>query len=213
MPNTHRLPGSRPLRQLAAAAALTLASALPAHAIAFWDEVTLYLTHATYQPGSRVDTTFYFGSKPAVDLSRFDFTLTWDNALATPVANGPGSVESWMNSLSSKGSTSYAWNGPQRIQGSWVADPQGGAASFVSTSYDHLQWAVFGFDTAPTLKQPFVVSIELTNIRDGSGEIMDTGSGFINWANMTPVPEPGRWASMLLGMAALGAWRRATSRC
>ena len=51
------------------------------------------------------------------------------------------------------------------------------------------------------------------NLLDGSGEPMDTGSGFINWATMTPVPEPGRWASMLLGMAALGAWRRARSRC
>ncbi|MFG6443532.1 hypothetical protein [Roseateles sp. LKC17W] len=184
-------------------ATLALAGAQPAQAIVFWDEVTLYLTHATYNPGNTVDTTFYFGSRPAVDLSSFDFTLTWDNALATPVASGPGSVAEWTAALSSKGNASYGQAGPQVIKGGWTADPLGGSASFISTSYSNLKWAVFAFETSPALNVPFVVSIELTNIKDSTGDVMDLGSGFINWATITPVPEPAGWAGLLCGLAML----------
>lgn len=194
---------------LAAVAALALGGVQPAHAIAFWDEVTLYLTYASYSPGNTVDTTFYFGSKPAVDLSSFDFTLTWDTALAAPVASGPGSVADWMASLSSKGTTSYSSTNPQVIKGSWMAEPLGGASSFISTDYSNLKWAVFTFETSAALNVPFVVSIELTNIKNSSGEPMDTGSGFINWATMTPVPEPSIWLTLICGLAVAAIFRRA----
>lgn len=197
----------RPSR-LAAVAALALSASQPAQAIAFWEEVTLYLTHASYNPGSTVETTFYFGSDPAVDLSSFDFTLSWDNALATPVASGPGSVDDWMTSLASKGSASHAPAGPQVIKGGWTADPLGGPASFISTSYSNLQWAVFKFETSPALNVPFVVTIELTNIKNSTGEVMDLGSGFINWGVMSPVPEPAAWLGLACGLAVLGRLRR-----
>jgi hypothetical protein len=186
---------------LVAVAILALAGSPPAQAIRFWDEVTLYLTDNTYSPGSPVGTTFYFGSKPAVELSSFDFTISWDNALASSVASGPGSVAAWTTALSNKGSTNYAVAGPQVIKGGWTADLSGGSSSFISTSYNNLEWAVFAFETKLELNSPFVVSIELTNIKDSTGEVMDLGSGFINWATMTPVPEPTTWVSLACGLA------------
>lgn len=196
--------------RLAAVAALALSCSQPAKAIAFWEEVTLYITSDSYSPGSTVDTTFYFGSNPAVDLSSFDFTLSWDNALAAPVASGPGSVAEWTSSLSSKGSASYGSAGPQVIKGGWAADPLGGSSSFISTSYDNLKWAVFTFETSPALNVPFMLTIELTNIKNSTGEVMDLGSGFINWATMTPVPEPATWVSLVCGLGLLARLRRSS---
>lgn len=187
--------------RLAAIAALALVGVPHAQAAAFWDEVTLYLTNANFTPGNTVDTTFYFGSKPAVDLSSFEFTLAWNSELASTVGSGPGSVDDWMNSLSGKGSSSYSSPVPQVIKGSWTADPSGGASSLISTDYSDLKWAVFTFDTSAELNVPFIVSIELTNIKNSAGNAMDTGSGFINWATMTPVPEPSIWLTLILGLA------------
>ena len=193
--------------RLAAVATLALAGSPPAQAITFWDEVTLYLTYNTYSPGSPVDTTFYFGSKPAVELSSFDFTISWDNALASPVASGPGSVAAWTTALSSKGSANYALAGTQVIKGGWTADPSGGSSSFISTSYSNLEWAVFTFETSPALNSPLVISIQLTNIKDSTGDVMDLGSGFINWATMTPVPEPAAWVSLVCGFSLMARLR------
>lgn len=201
------LTSNRPSR-LATVATLALAASQPAQAIVFWDEVTLYLTSGSYSPGNTVDTTFYFGSKPAVDLSSFEFTLSWDDALAAPVASGSGSLAAWTASLSSKGEASYSFAGPQLIKGSWTCDALGSSSSFISTSYSNLKWAVFKFETDPALHSPFVVRIELTNIKDANGDIMDLGSGFMNWATMTPVPEPASWISLLCGLGAMAHLRR-----
>lgn len=195
--------------RLACMAALALAASQPARAVVFWDEVPLYLTSATYSLGCSVDTTFYFGSKPAVDLSSFDFALSWDNALAAPVACGSGSLADRTASLNSKGAASYRFASSQVIQSSWTAAPLGGSSSFISTSYSDLKWAVFCFDTSRTLNQPIVVSMELSNIRDSDDDVMDTGSGFIYWATMTPVPEPAAWLTFICGLATATARRRA----
>jgi hypothetical protein len=202
-------------RHLLGAALLAFAAIQPAQAIVFWDEVTLYLTHSSFSPGGTATTTFYFGSNPAFELSSFDFTLTWDSPLATPVAAGPGSVDDWMASLASKGPTSYAPAGPQVIKGGWTADPLGGPDSLISTSYSKLKWATFSFETSPALNAPFVVSIELTNIKEAGGDVMDLGSGSINWATMTPVPEPAAgllWLAGWMGCAWAARRQLATPR-
>lgn len=193
-------------RHLLTAALLVLAGSQPAQAIVFWEEVTLYLTHGNFRPGHAVETAFYFGTKPAFELSSFDFTLTWDSPLVSPAETGPGSVAEWVSTLSSKGSASFAPAGPQALQGHWVADSLGGSASLISTSYDYLHWASFRFETSAALDQPFVISFELTNLKDASGEPIDLGSGFINWATMTPVPVPEpvsglQWLAGVLGCA------------
>lgn len=193
---------------LAAILTLGLAGIKPAQAVTTWDEVTFYLTYASYTPGDNVSTTFTFGTKPAIDLSAFEFTLSWDNVLATPLSSGPGSVEDWASALSLKGSVDYGFTAPQVIKGSWTADPLGGSASFISTSYDDPVRTVFTFETSSALETPFVVSIELTNIKDAAGDTVDTGSGFINWATMTPVPEPAHWLGLMSGVAILACLRR-----
>ncbi|KQW41973.1 MULTISPECIES: PEP-CTERM sorting domain-containing protein [unclassified Roseateles] len=197
---------SSPAR-IAALGALALGCS-QANALVSWDEVTFYLTYASYSPGDAVSTNFTFGTKPGIDLSSFEFTLAWDNVLATPVASGPGSVADWAAALGTKGSVSYSFATPLSIKGAWTADPLGGAASLISTDYAHYVKASFAFETSPALNLPFVVSIELTNIKDATGDTVDTGSGFINWATMTPVPEPASWLGMACGMGALACLRR-----
>lgn len=202
-------------RRLFGAALLAVAASQPAQAIVFWDEVTLYLTHSSFSPGSTVSTTFYFGSNPAFELSSFDFTLSWDSPLATPVATGPGSVDDWVATLANKGTATYASAGPQVIRGGWTADPLSGPDRFISTSYSKLKWATFSFETSAALSTPFVVSIDLTNIKEAGGDVMDLGSGFINWATMTPVPEPViglQWLAGVLGCAWAARRHRATLR-
>ncbi len=207
--SSHRLRSSlRALRPIHVAAALGLAASQPAQAMVFWDEVTFYLTYASYSPGDTVSTTFYFGTKPAIDLSSFEFTLSWDNALATPVAAGPGSVADWVATLGTQGNASYGNVGSQVIKGSWTTDPSGGPTNLYSTSYSQLARTTFAFETSAALKVPFVVTIELTNLKDATGDVVDLGSGFINWATMTPVPEPSTWLSFVFGVALLGRLRR-----
>lgn len=193
--------------RIAAVAALAL-GASHAQAIVFWDEVTFYLTYASYTPGDTVSTNFTFGTRPGIDLSSFEFTLTWDNALATPIASGPGSVADWAASLGAKGSVNYGFATPASIKGTWTADPLGGAANLISTDYAHYVKATFTFETSAALNVPFVVSIELASIKDATGDTVDTGSGFINWATMTPVPEPASWVGMACGLGAVASLRR-----
>ncbi|MDR7295367.1 hypothetical protein J2X16_000688 [Pelomonas aquatica] len=185
-----------------------MASSQPAQAIAYFDEITFYLTSGTFSPGDSVSTTFTFGAKPGVDLSAFEFELSWDNALATPFASGPGSVAAWAAALATKGSVSVDYSGAQLIKGQWTADPLGGVGSLISTDYSNPVKAVFSFEASPTLNIPFVVRIELTNIKNAAGELMDTGSGFYNFGTLSPVPEPGIWLSMAGGLAAIAALRR-----
>lgn len=197
---------SRPAR-IAALTVLVLGGS-PAHALSFFDEITLYLTSGSFTPGATASTTFTFGSKPAVDLSAFDFQLSWDNALATPVASGAGSVAAWAELLGAKGSVSLDFSAPQVIKGRWTADPVGGASNWINTDYSHPVQPLFSFDTSSSLNAPFVVRMELTNIKNSAGDAMDTGSGFFNTGTLSPVPEPSAWLGMMGGLAALGAWRR-----
>jgi hypothetical protein len=199
------------LARVAATAALLL-GASQAQAIVFWDELTFYLTHASYRPGEAVSTDFTFGTRPGIDLSSFEFTLAWDTPLASPVPTGPGSVAAWAAVLGAKGSVSYGSPTPLSIKGLWTADPLGGAANLISTDYSHYVQATFTFETSSALAQPFIVSIELTNLKDATGEAVDTGSGFINWATMTPVPEPAGWLAFPCGMGALACLRAARRR-
>lgn len=193
------------------ATVLALATS-PARALTYWDEVTFYLTYASFTPGDTVSSTFTFGTKPALDLSSFEFTLTWDNPLASPVASGPGSVADWASVLGAKGSVNYGFAGSQSIKGAWSTDPLGGTANLISTDYATPVRTTFSFETNPALKVPFVISIELTNIKDATGDTVDTGSGFINWATLTPVPEPAGWACLAFGLAALATLRRPSHR-
>lgn len=193
---------------LAAIAALAMAGSQPAQALAFFDEITFYLTSGSYDPGDRVSTTFTFGAKPGVDLSAFEFQLSWDNTLVTSPASGPGSVAAWAEVLSAKGSVSLDFSGAQVIKGQWTADPLGGSGSLISTDYSNPVKAVFSFETSSALNVPFIVRIELTNIKNATGELMDTGSGFYNWATLSPVPEPSNWLALTCGLAAIAALRR-----
>lgn len=202
-----RSPIRAALARMAAITALALTGG-QAHAVAFWDEVTFYLTYASFSPGESVSTDFTFGTKPGIELSSFEFMLAWDNPLASPVASGPGSVADWAALLGAKGSVNYGFATPQSIKGTWVADPVGGVDSLISTDYAHYVKATFTFETGAMLKSPFVVTIELSNIKDATGDTVDTGSGFINWATMTPVPEPASWAALAGGLAALACLRR-----
>lgn len=208
---THRaLPRTRRPAALAAVALLTMAGGQSAHALAYFDEITFYLTYGSFEPGGSASTTFTFGAKPGVDLSAFEFLLTWDNALATPVASGPGSVADWATALSAKGPVTLDYSEPQVIKGSWMSDPLGGAGSLISTDYSNPIRAVFSFETSPLLSTGFEVSIEVINIKNADGEAMDTGSGFINWATLSPVPEPSTWLTLMGGLAAVAALRRPT---
>jgi hypothetical protein len=197
---------------IAAAAVLAGASAGPAHALVSWDEVTFYLTYASFTPGESVSTTFNFGTQPAIDLRSFDFSLSWNTALAAPVSSGPGSVAAWAEQLAAKGPMSYGFAGPQTIQGSWAADAAGGAANLFSTSYSNMARAVFTFETSAALNVPFTVTVELSNLRDSDGDLVDVGSGFVNWAVMSPVPEPASWLGLVCGLALLGHVSRSKQR-
>jgi len=201
--------GARRYACLAAVAAVAIAGSQPAQALAFFDEVTFYLTYGNFTPGDNASTTFTFGAKPGVDLSAFEFQLSWDTALATPVASGPGSVAAWAELMSAKGSVNLDFSGAQIIKGQWTADPLGGAASLISTDYSNPVKPVFSFETAAALNVPFVVRIELTNIKNATGELMDTGSGFFNTATLSPVPEPSTWLALACGLAAIAAPRLA----
>lgn len=200
----------RPTR-LAAVAALGIGCVGSAQALVSWDEVTLYLTYASFTPGAPASTTFYFGTKPAIELSSFEFTLSWDNPLAAPVASGPGSVAAWAAELDTLGTVSYGFTSPQTIKGSWAADVAGGGGLF-STSYSNLARATFTFETSAALNVPFEVTIDLSNLKDPVGDTVDVGSGFMNRAVMTPVPEPQAWLSLVCGLAVIGQTLRSRKR-
>ncbi len=201
-------PLARPRLATLALVAAALTCSPSARAVADFDEVMLYMTSGSFVAGGTATTTFFFGSKPAVDLSAVTFQLSWDNALATPVASGPGSVAAWAALLDAKGDVTLDFGVPQVITLQWTADPGGGSASWINTDYSHPVTATFGFETSASLSTPFAVRFELTDIKNFAGETMSTGSGFFNGATLSPVPEPSGWLAFTGGLVGLWSLRR-----
>lgn len=176
------------------------------------DEVTYFLTPGTFEPGGRVLTLLTFSTIPGVQIQAFDFTFAWDSAGVSHVQDGAGSWQAVASELSAPGTFSSAVAGASSVTARWTATdpsaPEGlltvGAATPVRVNV--------GFEVAPALTSPFVVSVDMANILLADGTLLDTGSGYINWATMTPVPEPGGFWTIVSGLVLGSALLRRRQR-
>lgn len=201
---TKLTPWQRDAAFLAVVASLACA---PAQARTFVDELTYYLTADTFSPGGLATTTVTFATKPGISLSAFSFEMTWSSPLVTPLPSGQGSLASWGESLASRGNFTLGQVQALSVSGRWVASALAPSPDVIPIPYAHPLQPVFSLQTAPELASSFVVSFQFYDIADGAGDMVDTGSGFINWATMTPVHEPQAVLLWLCGaMAAAAGW-------
>jgi len=195
--------------------AIACAASLPARALTYVDEVTFFIANAAFHPGGIASAKGAFATSPGIELSSFSFTLTWDSTQVSPVATGAGSIREWATSLDGLGTFTSQATGAQSISGTWLASYSSSPENLIEVSYARPMALTFNFQTTPAFNSQFLVSFELFDLVLLSGETLDTGSGFVSSATMTPapIPEPASWSLLLCGIAglAIASTRRSTT--